>query len=210
METSGRGRRIALWAVLVLGVVVLGVALAVTIPILSHQSAGGSGQNVPQGVVAEASAEGADGRTRTISAELPGGAEADLAQLAPGEKIVVRGEGFDASIGMYVAFCEIPDAGERPSPCLGDIPTDGETVDAAEQGALSSAWVTDDWAWRAFATDRWADAASGSFEVELTVPDPVGEGIDCRETRCAIATRADHTAGSDRVQDMLLPVAFTD
>lgn len=205
MSSRRRGGRIALWVALVLAVVVLGTALAVALPILTHRSAGGSGQEVPEGFVSESRAEGADGRTRHLWAETVDGEAADLATLAPGEELVVRGEGFDASIGIYVAICAIPAERERPGPCLGGIP-DGAEEGHADQAALSSAWITDDWAWRAFATGRWE--GEGSFTAALTVPGPVGEGLDCRETRCAIATRADHTAGSDRVQDMLLPVAF--
>lgn len=196
-------------ALLIIGVVVLGAAIAVLVPILTHQSAGGSGQEISDELVPEVSAAGADDRTRVLRVETLEGEPADVAALRPGEVLEVHGSGFDAGIGIYVAICAIPDsAGEKPSPCLGGIPSGAEEGDAAGDTALSSVWITDDWAWRAFATQGYSDAESGTFTAQITVPDPAMEGLDCRVTRCAIATRADHTASSDRVQDILLPIAF--
>ena len=201
--------RVILLVLLVLAVLVLGAAIAVLVPILTHQSAGGSGQEVSDELVPEVSATGADDRTRVLRVETIDGQPADVADLAPGEVLEVTGSGFDAGIGIYVAICAIPESPtEKPSPCLGGIPSGAEDGDAAGDTALSSVWITDDWAWRAFATQGYADADEGSFTARITVPDPVMEGLDCRVTRCAIATRADHTAASDRVQDILLPVAF--
>lgn len=203
-----RATRILLIAVLVIAALVLAGAIAVLLPILTHQSAGGSGQTVPEQFVSETSAQGSDGRTRELSVETPEGEPAELDALQPGDTLVVRGSGFDAGIGIYVAVCAIPSGpDEKPGPCLGGIP-EGAEEGHAQQAALASVWITDDWAWQAFATQRYDDAQSGSFTATLTVPAPTSDGLDCRETRCAIATRADHTAARDRVQDMLLPVAF--
>lgn len=200
--------RVALWSLLVLGVAALVAALVIVVPMLTHQSAGGSGQRVPTEYVLETSAVGEDGRTRELRVQTPGGEASELASLEPGEELVVSGDGFDASIGIYVAICAIPDTPEeRPSPCLGGIPEGAEEGEAGTTG-LSSAWITDDWAWRSFATGVWDDPETGSFTTRITVPEPTVEGLDCRETACAIATRADHTASADRVQDMLLPVGF--
>ncbi len=201
--------RIVLIALLVAALVVLGIVAAVLTPILTHTSAGGSGQAVPTEFVSESSATGSDGRTRLIQTKMPDGAPADLADLVPGEEIIVSGNGFDARIGIYVGFCAIPESSEkRPSPCLGGIPEGAEQGDAAEQSALASAWITNDWAWKSFATQTYADADEGSFEVRLTVPESTVEGLDCAVSRCAIVTRADHTALKDRVQDMFLPIGF--
>ncbi len=204
-------RRLVLLVLLVVAILVLAGALAVLIPILTHQSAGSSGQEVPERFVSEATASGADGRERRITAETPAGDPARLDALVPGDIIAVRGGGFDSAIGIYVAICAIPGSpDQRPSPCLGGIPEGAQTGGAAGEEALSSVWITDDWAWRAFATRGYEDADRGTFSAWITVPEPVVEGLDCRETRCAIATRADHTAGADRVQDMLLPVAYAE
>src|SRR5690606_16646246 len=203
-----RGTRIVLIVTLAIAVVVLGVAVAVLVPILTHSSAGASGQKVPTDYVSESSATGEDGRERTLRAERADGTAADLSEIRPGDALVVRGSGFDSRIGIYVSVCAIPeDATQPPGPCLGGIPEGAETGDADREG-LTSAWVSSDWAWRAFATDRYDDTEAGTFAVELTVPEPVSDGLDCTQTRCAVATRADHTARSDRGQDMLLPVRF--
>lgn len=195
---------------LVLAALVLAGAIAMIIPILTHQSAGGSGQSLPEGFAAETSAEGADGRTRVLVAETPEGQPADLGTLQPGDELVVRGSGYDPAIGIYVSICLVPSVpGEKPSPCLGGIP-DGamESEESVPAGSepQSSFWITDDWTWRAFASRGYDD--DGSFEVRLLVPEAAQEGLDCAKSVCAVTTRADHTASGDRVQDMQLPVAF--
>jgi hypothetical protein len=197
-----------------LAVLVLAGAAAMLLPIFTHQSAGGSGQELPEGFVPDTQAVGADGRTRTLSVETLDGEAADLSQVAEGDELVVRGTGYDPAIGIYVSICLIPSVpGEKPSPCLGGIPegaqeADGSEAPGTELEATSSAWITDDWAWRAFATAGYDDAETGTFEVRLLVSAPVQDGLDCTKSLCAITTRADHTASSDRVQDMQLPVAF--
>ncbi|WP_440311923.1 hypothetical protein [Leucobacter chromiireducens] len=209
--TSSRPRplRIVLIVLFVVALLVLAGVLAVLIPILTHQSAGGSGQELPQDYVSSVAAKGADGRTRELSAKTADGADAELENIAPGESLVVTGSGFDSGIGIYLAICAIPATpDEKPGPCLGGIPEGAETGEANAETGLSSAWITSDWAWRAFATQSYDDNASGSFTATLTVPPPTVDGLDCRVSRCAITTRADHTAAKDRVQDMMLPVAF--
>lgn len=202
-----RPSRIVLIALLVVAALVLVAVVAVTAPILLHRSAGGSGQEIPASAVPETTARGADGRVRTLSAH-DGDDPADLGAVAPGETLRIDGSGFDAGIGIYVAVCAIPASSEeKPGPCLGGIP-EGAESGTVDESRLTSAWVTNDWAWRSFATHQYSDASEGSFSVTLTMPEPESTGLDCRETRCAIATRADHTAGSDRVQDMLLPVVY--
>lgn len=195
--------------VLAVAVVVLIAVIAVLVPILTHQSAGGSGQSVPQGFASESSAKGADGRTRSIEVRTPDGKPADLASVEPGNELVVTGSGFDASIGIYVGVCAIPaEPGRKPSPCLGGIPAGAEQGKAAKEGAQPSVWITDDWAWRAFASHGYDDAAKGTFTARVLVPAASSDGLDCRKTACAITTRSDHTAAKDRVQDMQLPIAF--
>jgi hypothetical protein len=198
--------RRVLIAALVIAVLVLAAAAAVVIPILTHSSAGGSGQeSLPEGFVNATSATGADGRTRELVVETLGGNPADLAALVPGEELVVRGTGFDAGIGIYVAICAVPSIpGEKPSPCLGGIPETAEGAIVAE----TSVWITNDFAWAAFANQGYADAEAGTFAATLLVPEPSSNGLDCTASLCAITTRADHTAANDRVQDLQLPVAF--
>jgi hypothetical protein len=206
--------RIVLFAIILVASVALAAVLAIVIPIFTHQSAGGSGQIASAGFPNTVTATGADGRSRTLSATAPDGSPMDLAALVPGEEVMVTGVGFDSAIGIYVGFCRIPDNPEvKPSPCLGGIPEDArdpkeqpaEGADAAE-----SVWLTDNWAWRPFATGGYDDGAKGTFTARLVVPASEANGLDCRVTRCGITTRNDHTAASDRVQDLHLAIGFAD
>lgn len=117
---------------------------------------------------------------------------------ADGQVITVTGSGYDESKGIYVALCVQPPPGEPPSPCLGGADTSGE--------AGSSAWVSSN------PPPYGAELAQpyepgGRFTVDLTVR-ASDQHVDCRETTCGIATRADHTRSSDRTQDVFVPVTF--
>lgn len=203
----GRPRKFALIALLIVAALVVITVVAVTVPILLHRSAGGSGQEIPAEIVSKTSARGADARVRMLSAFDASG-PAELDEIEAGDVLRIEGLGFDAGIGIYLAVCAIPEStGEKPGPCLGGIPAGAESGNL-DESRLTSAWITNDWAWRNFATHQYSDAAEGSFSVTLEMPEASEEGLDCRETRCAIATRADHTASSDRVQDLLLPIAY--
>jgi hypothetical protein len=71
-----------------------------------------------------------------------------------------------------------------------------------------STWINDDWAWKLFGARSYDDRDAGTFTAYLEVGDPVGDGFDCRVAACGIYTRNDHTAASDRVQDLYVPVGF--
>lgn len=207
-------QRILITVIVVSVVVLLGAVAAIVVPILTHQSGGASGQVAPDGFVTEVSARGEDGRTRMLRVESADGSEVQMDQLSVGQLLTVSGQGFDASIGIYVAFCKVPDApDEKPGPCLGGIPdeasADAETGGADTREATENAWVTNNWAWQAFATAGYDDPEAGTFSVNLVVPDPVSELLDCSEELCGVFTRADHTASGDRVQDLYLPLEIT-
>jgi hypothetical protein len=203
------------WPWLVAGAVVaalLIVTAIIAVPILTHQNAGASGQEpFAERWPLTAVGHGADGRERSIeilSAD-PGG-QVDSSALAEGDRLVVSGSGFDASRGIYVAICVIPEPGEKPGPCLGGVPSTKEG-DGFEEGSVQFApsnWINDDWAWRLFGARSYDDPAAGTFTAYLEVPAPTGEGVDCREDACGIFTRNDHTAAGDRVQDLYVPVGF--
>jgi hypothetical protein len=118
-------RKVWPWIVGAVVVLLLAVTAVFVLPILLHQDGGQStvvesGDEWPL----SATAIGDDGRTRTIdvhSAE-PGGT-VDTSSLEPGQHIVVSGTGFDTGQGIYVALCKIPDAGDKPGPCLGGVPS---------------------------------------------------------------------------------------
>lgn len=198
-----------------LGVLVAVVALVavIVVPILTHESSGASGQVKPDGFVSEVTATGEDGRTRTLAAVTPSGDAADLSRVNAGDVVIVRGSGFDTSIGIYVSVCKIPDdVTEKPSPCLGGIPEDAteEQEQPTEVTAQESVWITNNWAWKAFATDQYLDTEAGTFEAQLLIPPVATELLNCEETACGVFTRADHTAGNERVQDLYLPVAYAE
>lgn len=118
--------------------------------------------------------------------------------LVDGQLVSVSGRGYDEAKGIYVAFCVVPAAGAVPSPCGGGVTTEGST------GA--SYWISSN-------PPPYGEGLAipygpgGSFGVELRVT-PTIAGVDCRRRPCAIVTRNDHTRGSDRSQDVFVPVAF--
>jgi hypothetical protein len=119
---------------------------------------------------------------------------------AAGETVVVTGQGFDPAKGVYVAFCVDRGPGARPTPCGGGADTTGTSG--------GSQWVSSDPPpyGRGLTVPY---GPGGTFRVELRVSARIGE-YDCREVRCAIVTRADHTRTDDRSQDTRIPVTFAD
>lgn len=193
-------------------VVLLGVVAVVVVPILTHVDQGGSNQQTPdEEWPTEVSATGDDGRERELRVHPvePGGT-VDTSSLAPGDRFVVSGSGYDPTRGIYVAICAIPDdPATKPGPCLGGVPSQ-EVVDG-EEGAIQFApsnWINDDWAWRLFGARAYDDRETGTFTAYLEVPPTADENVDCREVRCAVYTRNDHTAANDRVQDVYIPLGF--
>ena len=192
-------------------VVVVAIVAWVVAPILTSTPQGESGQPlVVEGFPTSVTALGADGRKRELSAELEG-TSTSLDALVAGDRITVRGSGYDSSTGVYVAICKIPDSlGVKPGPCLGGVGS-MEEVGEAVPGAIeygASNWVNDVWAWRLFGARSFDDAAQGTFTAFIEVPEPAEEGVDCRADPCGLYTRNDHTALADRVQDLYIPIAF--
>lgn len=210
---SSASRRRWPWIVAAAVAVVLLVPLAIVlVPILTHQNQGSSNQERPvDSFPLEVTATGDDGRTRElmVHAAEPGGT-VDTSALVPGDRIVVSGTGYDASRGIYVAICVIPESADiKPGPCIGGVPSQEQSdVAAGTIQYAPSNWINDDWAWKLFGARSYDDVATGTFTAYLEVGDPAGEGFDCRVDACGIYTRNDHTALSDRVQDLYLPVAF--
>ena len=196
-------------------VVVLLVPIAIiVVPILSHQNQGSANQTPPAvDWPLSVTATGDDGRTRVLTiVSTDDGATVDTSALTPGDRIIVEGSGYDPDRGIYVAICKVPDDPSiKPGPCLGGIPE--QTEQEAEPGAIEYApsnWINDDWAWKLFGARSYDDREAGTFTAYIEVAEPEGDGVDCRVDACALYTRNDHTALSDRVQDLYLPVAFAD
>ncbi len=199
--------------VLAVAIVVLVPVALVVIPIVTHENQGRSGQgDFAEEWPTSVTAAGDDGRTRSFDVLSPEpGASVDTASLTPGTRIVVSGTGYDSSRGIYVAICKIPDdTGSKPGPCIGGVP-DQQGAAEGTVGAVEYApsnWINDDWAWKLFGARSYDDPGSGTFTAYLEVGDPVGEELDCRVDACGIFTRNDHTALTDRAQDLYVPVAF--
>lgn len=210
MESARRRRR---WPWIVLGVVVVLIALVAVfvVPILLHRDGGLSnqeqtGEEFPLSVTAS----GDDGRDRTLEVEAADGGALDTSALAAGDRVIVHGTGYDASQGIYVAICAIPDdPSVKPGPCLGGVPEQEEQT--VEEGAIQygpSNWINDQWAWRLFGARSYDDPDAGTFTAYIELPEASDENVDCTEVACAIYTRNDHTALNDRVQDVYIPISF--
>ncbi|MFC4223950.1 hypothetical protein [Lysinibacter cavernae] len=214
MARSRRFVRWILWALMGIAAVSLVLAAIVVIPIVTHTDAGPATPAPTASDPSTASSTGPDGRTRTLSVfEEDGVTPADLSAVKAGDRFVVKGSGFDSSYGVYVAVCEDPgDPLVKPSPCIGGIPedaTDGKDPDAPDTHEfLETTWISDNWAWRAFATRGYDNSEAGEFTAYLTIPASSTDLIDCTTTECAIVSRNDHTAANDRVQDLLVPIRF--
>jgi hypothetical protein len=183
---SRAGRRTALAAAALL---LLGTGAATA-------AVGGAAQD---GSSAPATSLSADGRTvsdgtRWLSAS-------QTQDLDPaGQVVSISGGGFPPERGIYVALCVVPPTDQRPSPCGG-----GRGDQTTESGA--SLWFG------TYPPGSGKDAATpygpgGSFNATMALAPEIAPGLDCRQVRCALVTRADHTRSSDRSLDLFLPVAF--
>lgn len=187
---------------------------AIVVPILTHQAQGSSGQaRVAEGEFPTSiTATGDDERTRTISVETDDGAVPDLSAVAVGDRLVVKGEGFDPELGLYVAVCKVPDELDaRPGPCLGGVGS--QEVEEFEEGVVqyaASNWINGAFAWRLFGARSFDDAEAGTFTAYIELPPVADENVDCSVDQCGLFTRNDHTAISDRVQDLYVPLRWAD
>lgn len=148
--------------------------------------------------VAPATSTSADGRTTTDGQRTLTTSQA--AGLDPaGQTVAVAGSGYDPNKGIYVALCAIPPRNALPSPCGGGVDREGQ--------AGAAQWISSN------PPDYGVGLAqpygpSGTFSTRFTVRAEIAPGIDCRQVRCALVTRSDHTRTSDRSQDIFIPVSF--
>ncbi|MFI6821638.1 hypothetical protein ACIBJE_11890 [Micromonospora sp. NPDC050187] len=115
-----------------------------------------------------------------------------------GTTVTISGSGYDSTKGIYVAFCVDNGSGTAPSPCGG----------GADMGGTSglSHWISSN-------PPSYGEGlavpygSGGTFRVQLRVSPKIGD-VDCTVRRCVVSTRNDHTRGSDRSQDVRIPVTF--
>jgi hypothetical protein len=145
----------------------------------------------------------------TLSFGLPAEGEAQLkvspnTNLNPeGQTVTATGRGYDEAKGIYVAWCVVPPAGEKPGPCGGGADTEGSSQ--------NSVWISSNPPMYGLGLAEQYDEG-GSFEVELGVSRYIETDdvvIDCFETPCAVVTRNDHERTDDRSQDVFVPIRFT-
>lgn len=202
------------WIVGVVVVALLAVIAVVALPIVLHEPQGSSGQGrVPEGEYpTEITATGDDGRLRTLSVTTESGAVPDLAAVAAGDRLIVTGAGYDGDRGLYVAVCKVPDEIDgKPGPCLGGVGS--QEVEQFEEGVVqwaASNWINEAFAWRLFGARGFDDTATGAFTAYIELPAVADENVDCAVDACGLYTRNDHTAVSDRVQDLYLPLRWED
>ena len=112
----------------------------------------------------------------------------------------VTGSGYDPKLGIYVALCVDNGPGVTPAPCLGG---GGPETDADGGGSV---WISSNPP--AYGVDLAEPfGPDGTFEVDLNVV-AADEFVDCLEVRCAVVTKADHTASADRSADARVPVSW--
>lgn len=118
--------------------------------------------------------------------------------IKSGAKIVVTGQHYDETIGIYVAFCKVVPKGNLPTPCGGGADKTGA------EGA--SQWISSNPPPYGAGLAK-PYLAGGRFSVTVKVASKIGS-IDCKKVKCAIYTRADHTRADDRSYDLYIPVTF--
>lgn len=191
--TAGRSTTAALSR---LGSVVVLVTAVLASVVVATTGLAAGGQVDP--TVAPVTTVSADGRTGTDDTRTL--ALSQAADLDPaGATMSVAGSGYDADKGVYVALCVIPPRNHVPSPCGGGVDTEGT------QGAAQ--WISSNPPSYGIGLAQ-PYGPGGSFTTAFTVRADIAPGIDCRQVRCAIVTRSDHTRTSDRSQDIIIPVTF--
>ena len=123
--------------------------------------------------------------------------------IKSGDSLVITGQHFDETIGIYVALCKVVSKGELPTPCGGG---------ADKSGSLGAAdWISSNPpSYGVGLAKPYLPGGRFSFSLKVSpvIALPDGKSLDCRKIKCAIYTRADHTRGSDRSYDLLIPLNF--
>ena len=132
------------------------------------------------------SVKGSQGQQLTVSATT----------AKNGSMVTVRGNRFDETVGIYLAYCVVPKKGELPTPCGGGVNNAGT--------GESSFWISSNPPPYAVGlTDEFLPG--GRFTHKVKISKKIGK-FDCTKVKCAITVRADHLRGNDRSYDMFVPV----
>ena len=123
---------------------------------------------------------------------------ASITKVRSGQEITVSGQGFDETVGIYLAYCLMPKKGAAPTPCGGGVNKEG-IGDA-------SYWISSNAP--SYATGLAIPfTPGGRFTEKVRVLKKIGKH-DCSKVRCAITVRSDHLHEGDRTHDLFIPVTF--
>ena len=113
-----------------------------------------------------------------------------------GTVVTVKGNYFDETVGIYLAFCVIPTKGKAPTPC-------GGGVNKAGLGEASF-WISSNPPPYAVGlTEEFLPG--GRFTQKVKISKRIGK-FDCTKVKCAITVRADHLRSNDRTSDLFIPI----
>ena len=113
-----------------------------------------------------------------------------------GTVVTVKGNYFDETVGIYLAFCVIPAKGKAPTPC-------GGGVNKAGLGEASF-WISSNPPPYAVGlTEEFLPG--GRFTQTVKISKRIGK-FDCTKVKCAITVRADHLRSNDRTSDLFIPI----
>jgi len=115
-----------------------------------------------------------------------------------GSVVTVKGNFFDETVGIYLAFCVIPAKGKAPTPCGGGV----------NKAGLSEAsfWISSNPPPYAIGlTEEFLPG--GRFTQKVKISKKIGK-FDCTKVKCAITVRADHLRSDDRSSDLFIPITI--
>ena len=115
-----------------------------------------------------------------------------------GAILTVKGQYFDETVGIYLAFCVVPKKGEPPTPCGGGVNKSGS--------GEASFWISSNPPPYAIGlTEEFLPG--GRFTQKVKVSKKIGK-FDCTKVKCAITIRADHLRSNDRSSDLFIPITI--
>lgn len=115
------------------------------------------------------------------------------------QTVVVNGNNFDETVGIYLAYCVLPKKGAAPTPCGGGVNKNG-IGDA-------SYWISSNPPPYGVGL-AIAFKPGGRFSQKLEISKKIG-AFDCTKVKCAITVRSDHLHEGDRAHDLFIPVSFS-
>lgn len=120
------------------------------------------------------------------------------AALKANSEVLVTGKGFDETVGIYLAYCVLPSAGNAPTPC-------GGGVNKAGIGDASY-WISSNPPPYGIGLAK-PFKPGGRFAYKVLVSQKIGS-VDCSKIKCAITVRSDHLHEGDRTHDIFIPITI--